>query len=61
MSDKTRREHLKTLMEFEADRMTGLVLTDDVVRPELAVVLEEQNMRIANNPGARLSAAQASA
>src|SRR5215831_7787760 len=51
---RTSREHLKTLMEFEADRMTGLVLTDDVVRPELAVVLEEQNMRVANNPGARL-------
>src|SRR2546421_3398071 len=25
------REQLKTLMEFESDRMTGLVLTDDVV------------------------------
>jgi zinc protease len=51
---RTAREHLKTLMEFESDRMTGLVLTDEVVKPELAVVLEEQNMRIANNPGARL-------
>jgi zinc protease len=51
---RTSREHLKTLMEFESDRMTGLVLTDDVVRPELAVVLEEQNMRVANNPAARL-------
>src|SRR5882757_5840628 len=51
---RTAREHLKTLMEFESDRMTGLVLTDDVVRPELAVVLEEQNMRIANNPASRL-------
>jgi zinc protease len=51
---RTSREHLPTLMEFEADRMTGLVLTDDVVRPELQVVLEEQNSRVANNPGARL-------
>src|SRR5256886_6533962 len=42
------------MMEFEADRMTGLVLTDDVVRPELNVVLEEQNMRVGNNPAARL-------
>src|SRR3954463_8054745 len=42
------------LMQFESDRMTGLALTDDVVRPELNVVLEEQNMRVANNPGARL-------
>jgi zinc protease len=48
------KEHLKMLMEFESDRMTGLVLTDDVVKPELSVVLEEQNMRVANNPGARL-------
>src|SRR5262249_38709408 len=28
--------------------------TDEVVRPELNVVLEEQNMRVANNPAARL-------
>ena len=49
------REHLKMLMEFEADRMTGLVLTDKVVKPELNVVLEEQNQRVANSPGAKLS------
>ncbi len=48
------RDKLKEMMEFEADRMTGLVLTDDAVRPELKVVLEEQNMRVANNPAARL-------
>jgi zinc protease len=48
------RDELKSMMEFEADRMTGLELTDDVVRPELNVVLEEQNMRVANNPAARL-------
>ena len=48
------REELKQMMELEADRMTGLALTDDVVRPELKVVLEEQNMRVANNPAARL-------
>lgn len=49
------RDHLKTLMEFESDRMTGLVLTDETVGPELKVVLEEQNQRVANNPRARLS------
>jgi zinc protease len=49
------REHLKDMMAMEADRITGLVLTDDVVRPELQVVLEEQNMRVANNPGGRLA------
>src|SRR5271154_1679242 len=48
------REHLKQVMAFEADRMTGLGLTDDVVKPELNVVLEEQNMRVANNPSAPL-------
>ena len=49
------REHLKEMMAFEADRITGLVLTDEVVRPELNVVLEEQNMRVANNPNSRLA------
>ncbi|MGA9036740.1 MAG: pitrilysin family protein [Pseudolabrys sp.] len=47
-------EQLKTVMEFEADRMTGLQLTDDVVLPERNVILEEQNQRIGNNPRARL-------
>jgi zinc protease len=47
-------EKLKTVMEFEADRMTGLVLSDDVVLPERDVILEERNQRIDNNPGARL-------
>jgi len=41
-------------MEFEADRMTGLQLTDAVVLPERNVILEEQNQRVANNPRARL-------
>jgi zinc protease len=48
------REYLPLVMEFEADRMTGLVLTEANVRPELDVVLEEHNMRVANNPDARL-------
>ena len=47
-------EQLKTVMEFEADRMTGLELTDAVVLPERDVILEEQNQRVANNPRARL-------
>jgi zinc protease len=42
-------------MEFEADRMTGLILKDENVLPERDVVLEEYNMRVANNPEARLS------
>jgi zinc protease len=48
------REYLAKMMELEADRMTGLVLTDEVVLPERDVVLEEYNMRVANNPRARL-------
>ena len=48
-------EQLRTVMEFEADRMTGLQLTDDVVLPERNVILEEQNQRVGNNPRARLT------
>src|SRR5215470_5290713 len=49
------REQLKSMMEFEADRMTGLILKDENVLPERDVVLEEYNMRVANNPEARLN------
>ncbi|WP_439098845.1 M16 family metallopeptidase [Bradyrhizobium yuanmingense] len=49
------KEQLPTMMEFEADRMTGLVLKDENVLPERDVVLEEYNMRVANNPDARLN------
>src|ERR1700753_49847 len=49
------REQLGRMMEFEADRMTGLVLKDENVLPERDVVLEEYNMRVANNPDARLN------
>src|SRR5437868_3162675 len=48
------REQLASMMEFEADRMTGLILKDENVLPERDVVLEEFNMRVANNPEARL-------
>jgi zinc protease len=43
------------MMAFEADRMTGLILKDENVLPERDVVLEEYNMRVANNPEARLT------
>src|SRR5262249_53706401 len=42
------------MMALEADRITGLVVTYHVVRPELNVRLAEQNIRVANNPAARL-------
>ncbi|WP_322514248.1 pitrilysin family protein [Rhodopseudomonas palustris] len=49
------RDQLERMMAFEADRMTGLVLKDENVLPERDVVLEEYNMRVANNPDARLT------
>ncbi|MGE4372638.1 MAG: M16 family metallopeptidase [Xanthobacter sp.] len=48
------KEHLGTVMDFEADRMTGLKLSDEIVLPERDVVLEERRMRTDNEPGARL-------
>jgi len=48
------REQLPLMMELEADRMTGLVLGDKEVLSERNVVLEEYNMRVGNNPDARL-------
>jgi zinc protease len=49
------REQLASMMEFEADRMIGLILKDENVLPERDVVLEEFNMRVGNVPDARLS------
>ena len=45
------KEHLGVMMEFEADRMTGLVLTDEIVAPERDVVLEERRMHCDADPG----------
>src|ERR671910_108708 len=55
------REHLETMMGFEADRMTGLVLDEAVVGPERDVVLEERRMRVETDPAAQLSEAMAAA
>jgi zinc protease len=51
------REHLEEVMSFEADRMTGLRLTDEVVLPEREVVLEERRTRTDNSPAAQLAEA----
>jgi zinc protease len=51
------KEHLRACMEFEADRMTGLVLTDEIVAPERDVVLEERRMHCDTDPGAQLGEA----
>ena len=53
------RDNLDTMMAFEADRMTGLVLDDAVVAPERDVVLEERRMRVETDPSAQLSEAMA--
>jgi zinc protease len=45
---------LRVMMEFEADRMHNLVLTDDVIGPERDVIIEERNSRVENNPQALL-------
>jgi zinc protease len=55
------REHLQTMMQFEADRMTGLTLDEAVVGPERDVVLEERRMRVETDPAAQLSEAMAAA
>ena len=51
------KEHLSEMMAFEADRMTGLVLTDEIVAPERDVVLEERRMHCDADPGSQLSEA----
>lgn len=48
-------EALGMMMEYEADRMRNLVLTDAVIGPERDVVLEERRSRIENSPDALLS------
>ena len=44
-------------MEFEADRMTNLVLSDEIVAPEREVVMEERRMRTDSDPSAQLDEA----
>ena len=51
------KERLGEMMAFEADRMTGLTLADDVVAPERDVVLEERRMHCDADPAAQLSEA----
>ena len=45
---------LASMMDFEADRMRGLTLTDDVIGAERDVVLEERRQRIEGSPQALL-------
>lgn len=48
-------DQLPVMMDFEADRIANIVLTDEVVLPERDVVQEERRQRTDNDPGARLS------
>ncbi len=49
------KENLGEMMAFEADRMTGLQLTDEVVATERDVVLNERRDRVEKNPDAVLN------
>src|SRR5262249_10184409 len=51
------REHLRLMMDYEADRMANLVISDDTLLPERQVILEERRMRTDNDPGAQLGEA----
>jgi len=51
------REHLGVMMDYEADRMTNLTLSDEVVLPERDVVMEERRMRTEADPSAQLDEA----
>jgi zinc protease len=48
-------DRLPLMMKIEADRMTNLVLNDEIIEPERAVVIEERRSRTDNNPSAMLS------
>ncbi len=48
------RDRLEIMMRYEADRMTNLQLTDEIVDPERQVVLEERRSRVGNNPSSQL-------
>jgi zinc protease len=51
------KEHLPVCMDYEADRMKNLVLSDEVVGPERDVVLEERRMRTDSDPSDQLNEA----
>ena len=48
-------DRLALMMELEADRMNGLVLTEEIIQPERQVVIEERRSRTDNSPRALLS------
>lgn len=54
-------DRLPIVMELEADRMTGLILTEEVFLPERDVILEERSLSYENNPARLFSGEMASA
>lgn len=48
------KDRLELVMKMEADRMTHLTLTKEVIEPERLVILEERRQRTDNDPGAQL-------
>lgn len=55
------KQHLRLMMDYEADRMANLVLTNETLLPERQVILEERRSRIENDPGAQLGEAVSAA
>jgi len=47
-------DRLETMMRHEADRMTGLVLSKSIIKPERGVVLEERRSRTDSRPSSIL-------
>lgn len=45
-------DRLPLMMQYEADRMNNLVLTEEDIVTERGVILEERNQRTENSPGA---------
>lgn len=48
------KTRLEMVMELEADRMTNLILSEENVRTERLVVMEERRSRVDNNPSSIL-------
>lgn len=45
-------DRLELMMKMEADRMVNLKLSEDDIRTERDVIIEERNQRVENDPGA---------
>lgn len=54
-------DRLPLMIEMEADRMTGLILSEEDARTELDVVIEERNQRTENSPQAQFGEQRAAA